>query len=263
MEFVAAQPAGGPPIIDLSGDFRLPDPEEYACWYGLKHVAPQRLKQAVFGLPELFRNRIREARLVANPGCYPTAAILALGPLLKRGLVETDSIVIDAKSGVTGAGAKAKAATHFPDLFGDFKAYGLGSHRHTPEIENVLSGLGAAEVRVQFQPHLLPIDRGILNTCYARPRADLTTTALEEAYRADYAAEPFVRWRAEPPSVKQVRGSNYCDVHAHLDERTGRVIVLSAIDNLVKGAAGQAVQNLNIINGWPETAGLEQGPLNP
>lgn len=263
MAFVADQQPGGPVIIDLSGDFRLPDADIYARWYGQPHAAADRLDEAVFGLPELFRDRIAAARLVANPGCYPTATILALAPLIRRGLVAGGDVVVDAKSGVTGAGATAKAATHFPDLFGDFKAYAVGSHRHTPEIETVLSGLGSEPVQVLFQPHLLPIDRGILVTCYARPAAGLTATVLREAYAEDYASEPFVRWRDEPPAVKQVRGSNYCDVHAHLDERTGRVIVLSVIDNLVKGAAGQAIQNLNIMFDWPETAGLTQGPLSP
>jgi len=263
MEFVAAQPQDGPPIIDLSGDFRLTDPEVYARWYDTPHVAPDRLATAAFGLPELFRSTIPGARLVANPGCYPTATALALAPLLKRDLVVPDSIVVDAKSGTTGAGASAKAATHFPDLFGDFRAYGVATHRHTPEVEQILSHVGGAPVRVQFQPHLLPIDRGILATCYARVRSSVDAARIAAAYADDYADEPFVRLRQAPPSVKQVRGSNFADVHVSLDERTGRVIAFAAIDNLVKGAAGQAVQNLNLLRDWPETTGLNQGPLCP
>ena len=284
MDFVAAQPAGGPPIIDLSGDFRLPDAAVYSAWYGQEHRATERLDEAVFGLPELFREKLRQARLVANPGCYPTATILALAPLVRRGLIRARGLVVDAKSGVTGAGATAKTITHFPAVFGDFRAYGLLRHRHTPEIESVLSRLGGAEAQVLFTPHLLPVDRGILATCYAEPAtaagdagaakraggaklAGNEATAFAEkiaaAYQEDYADEPFVRVVDQPPSIKQVRGSNYCDVHATHDPRTGRVLAMAAIDNLVKGAAGQAVQNMNLVCGWPETTGLTQGPLIP
>lgn len=267
MDFVAAHPADGPPVIDLSGDFRLPDPVLYAGWYGQEHRAPERLAEAVFGLPELFRDRIPDARLVANPGCYPTATILALAPLLRRGLVEPHGLVVDAKSGVTGAGAAAKAATHFPSVFGDFRAYGLLRHRHTPEIESVLAQLAGREVQTLFTPHLLPVDRGILVTCYGRPGRDagdrIDPERIAAAYAEDYGGEPFVRWVDGSPSIKAVRGSNHCDVHATFDSRTGAVVALAAIDNLVKGAAGQAVQNLNLIRGWPETTGLTQGPLNP
>jgi len=263
MDFVAAQGDAAPPVIDLSGDFRIPDAAAYAEWYGQAHRAEAQLADAVFGLPELFRDLIPDARLVANPGCYPTAASLALAPLLRRGLVLADTIVVDAASGVTGAGAAAKATTHFPDLFGDFRAYGLLRHRHTPEIEYALGRLSGTRVRVLFTPHLLPIDRGILATCYAEPAADLDQATIDAAYAEDYGDEPFVRLAGGPPSVKQVRGSNFCDVHAVYDPRTERVVALAAIDNLVKGAAGQAVQNLNLVRGWPETTGLTQGPLTP
>ncbi len=263
MDFVAAQPMDGPAIVDLSGDFRLAEAAVYEEWYGMEHRAGDRLADAVFGLPELFRDEIRGARLVANPGCYPTATILALAPLVRRGLIRPDDVVVDAKSGVTGAGATSKPGTHFPTVVGDFRAYGLLRHRHTPEIEAVLSRIFGGAVRVLFTPHLLPVDRGILATCYARPSGDLTDEAIREAYIEDYADEPFVRIIGVPPSIKQVRGSNFCDVHAELDPRTGRVVALSAIDNLVKGAAGQAVQNLNLVFGWPETTGLMQGPLTP
>jgi len=263
MDFVAALPPDAPPVIDLSGDFRLPDQATYEDWYGMEHRAADRLRGAVFGLPELFREQIAGARLVANPGCYPTAAILALAPLLRRRLVRPDGIVVDAKSGVTGAGATAKAGTHFPDLVGDFRAYGLRRHRHTPEIEVILGQVAGAGVQVLFTPHLLPIDRGILATCYAEPAGPLDEDTVRAAYAEDYAAEPCVRLTGAPPSVKHVRGSNFCDVHATYDPRTGRVVALAAIDNLVKGAAGQAVQNLNLVCGWPETTALMQGPLMP
>jgi N-acetyl-gamma-glutamyl-phosphate reductase len=263
MDFVAAQPEEGPPIIDLSGDFRLAEPSVYEEWYGMEHRAKERLAEAVFGLPELFREDIRGARLVANPGCYPTATILALAPLLRRGLIRADDLVVDAKSGVTGAGASAKPGTHFPDVVGDFRAYGLLRHRHTPEIEATLARIAGVGVQVLFTPHLLPVDRGILATCYATPSGELSSEQIVDAYAEDYADEPFVRVIGEPPSIKQVRGSNYCDLHAEYDRRTGRVVAMAAIDNLVKGAAGQAVQNLNLIFDWPETTGLRQGPLNP
>jgi N-acetyl-gamma-glutamyl-phosphate reductase len=263
MDFVAAQPPDGPAIIDLSGDFRLAEAEVYEEWYGMEHRAVDRLADAVFGLPELFRDEIRGARLVANPGCYPTAAILALAPLARRGLIRPDDLLVDAKSGVTGAGATSKPGTHFPTVVGDFRAYGLLRHRHTPEIEAALSRAFGGTVQALFTPHLLPVDRGILATCYARPSRELSAEAIGEAYAEDYTDEPFVRLAGAPPSIKEVRGSNFCDVHAELDPRTGRVVALAAIDNLVKGAAGQAVQNLNLVFGWPETTGLTQGPLTP
>lgn len=263
MDFVAAQPPDGPPIIDLSGDFRIADPGVYEDWYQMEHRSRERLTEAVFGLPELFRDEIRGARLVANPGCYPTATILALAPLLRRGLIDGDGLIVDAKSGVSGAGAASKPGTHFPDVFDDFRAYGLRRHRHTPEIEAALSRVAGRDVEVLFTPHLLPVDRGILATCYARPTGDLTDQQIWEAYTMDYGDEPFLRITDGPPSIKQVRGSNFCDVHAVLDSRTRRVVALAAIDNLVKGAAGQAVQNLNLVFGWPETTGLTQGPLAP
>ncbi|MBD3161264.1 MAG: N-acetyl-gamma-glutamyl-phosphate reductase [Candidatus Eisenbacteria bacterium] len=263
MDFVAAQPTDGPPIIDLSGDFRLPDPAAYTEWYGAEHRAKDRLEEAVFGLPELFRDQVRDAKLVSNPGCYPTCAILALAPLLRRGLVRPSGIIVDAKSGVTGAGASVKASTHFPDVFGDFRAYKLVRHRHTPEIESALSRVAGTDVQVLFTPHLLPVDRGILATCYAEPTGEADTDSLRAAYREDYADEPFVRLVEEPPSIKQVRGSNYCDVQVTYDPRTRRVLALATIDNLVKGAAGQAIQNMNLLFGWPETTGLTQGPLTP
>lgn len=263
MQVVADLGLDGPKIIDLSGDFRLHSADVYQKWYGTEHVAAELLSQAVFGLPELHREQIRTAKLVANPGCYPTASILTLYPLLKQGLVRIRGLIVDAKSGVTGAGAKAKESTHFPSVFGDFSAYSLLSHRHTPEIEQELSGAAGEEVQLLFTPHLLPIDRGILVTAYAEPVEGVTHDQVIEAYQQAWGDEPFVRLLDHSPSVKAVRGSNFCDVHTTLDPRTGRILALGAIDNLVKGAAGQAIQNMNLMFGLDETLGLTQGPINP
>ena len=264
MDFVARFGTERFRIVDLSGDFRLPTADLYRKWYRKTHRAPEWIDQAVFGLPELFRNDLRKARLVANPGCYPTSAILALAPLLKQDLIDIEGIVVDSKSGVTGAGVKPSAITHFPDVFGNFSAYGLLKHRHTPEIESALELYCAAPVQLLFTPHLLPIDRGILTTAYAhlrRPKID--ESDLRDAYDSVYRKEHFVRVLDGPPSVKAVRGSNFCDLHVVHDPRTGRVIAISAIDNLVKGAAGQAIQNMNIMFGRLEHSGLGQAPLFP
>lgn len=263
MEYVRDHGVDAHRIIDLSGDFRLQSADVYEEWYQTTHVAPEKLESVAFGLPELYREQIREARLVANPGCYPTSAILALAPLLRRGLVEPRGPVVDSKSGVTGAGARPSAMTHFPEVVGSFKAYGLLRHRHTPEIEQALSFVAGRQVEVLFTPHLLPIDRGILTTAYAVPTDGFDAGKLQDIYAEDYADEPFVRLVENPPSLKHVRGSNYCDVFPTYDARTNRVVVISVLDNLVKGAAGQAVQNLNLVFGWPETTGLTQGPLSP
>lgn len=250
-------------VIDLSGDFRLNSAESYQTWYEKKHVCPSYIKKSVYGLPELNRDRIRNAELVANPGCYPTSAILALVPLLQGKMIEPDSIIIDSKSGVTGAGATPKETTHFPNLFGNFFAYGLTRHRHTPEIEQILGEVTRQEIQVQFTPHLLPIDRGILTTAYSTPTKALNHDLVRESYLNFYEKEHFVRVVDQPPSVKNVRGSNYCDVYATYDERTHRIITITAIDNLVKGAAGQAIQNMNLMFGMIERTGLKYPPLNP
>lgn len=249
--------------IDLSGDFRFSSQEVYEKWYNKKHSAPEYLDQAVFGLPELFRDKIRNARLVANPGCYPTSAILALAPLVKSGLIHTSDLIVDSKSGVTGAGAKAKQGTHFPDLFGNFSAYALTSHRHMPEIEATLEAYSGNSAQVLFTPHLLPIDRGILTTTYSSPKMEVSRELLEELYVNVYEKEHFVRVVDQPPKLKHVRGSNFCDVHVTFDERTKKIITVSTIDNLMKGAAGQAVQNMNLVFGLIESTGLQQIPLNP
>ncbi|MDX1592349.1 MAG: N-acetyl-gamma-glutamyl-phosphate reductase, partial [Balneolaceae bacterium] len=249
--------------IDLSGDFRLSSKDLYESWYKKKHIAEEYLDQAVFGLPELYRHEIRNARLIANPGCYPTSAILPLTPLVKYDYIQTNDIIVDSKSGVTGAGAKAKPGTHFPDLFGNFSAYGLTSHRHTPEIESVLHRYTGYTAEVLFSPHLLPIDRGILTTTYSTPKKQVNKEMLEELFYSVFEKEHFVRVVDRPPLLKHVRGSNYCDVHVTYDERTNKIITVSTIDNLMKGAAGQAVQNMNIVFGLIESTGLQHIPLNP
>ena len=249
----------GRKVIDLSADYRLSDPQVYGEWYE-PHQDPANLKKAVYGLPEVRRAKIRGAKLVANPGCYPTSIILGLAPLLKKGLIDPAGIIADSASGVTGAGRAAKVESLYCEVNEGFRAYGAGGvHRHTPEIEQELSRIAGCDLKVTFTPHLVPMDRGILSTIYATPRSAVDTDGLIELYREHYAGEPFVRVlpKGSLPSTAFVRGSNFCDISPMVDQRTGRVIVVSAIDNLVKGASGQAVQNMNIISGFPETMGLE------
>lgn len=256
--------AAGCKVIDLSADYRLHDPQIYAAWYA-EHTSPELLGEAVYGLPELYRSDIPDARLIANPGCYPTSVALALAPLINEGLVDYKSLVIDSKSGTSGAGRSAKVANLYCEVNEGFKAYSVGSHRHTPEIEQTLSALAGQTVKVTFTPHLLPVSRGILSTCYATLLEDKSTTELLDLYHNFYAEDHFVRVCPEGvlPNIAYVRGANYCDIGLVVDSRTGRVVVLAAIDNLVKGAAGQAVQNMNLLLGLPETRGLEVIPLFP
>jgi N-acetyl-gamma-glutamyl-phosphate reductase len=240
-------------VVDLSADFRLKDPTVYELWYQ-QHPVPTLIDTAVYGLPERYRDQIREADLVANPGCYPTAVLLALAPLAAQGLI-TD-LVIDAKSGVSGAGRAASEKTHFVTVDENVNAYGVAHHRHTPEIEQELAALGA-ELNVTFTPHLLPLDQGELVSCYATVSDGATdTTDLEQLYDDAYDLEPFVEVVEAPPGVRDVRETNICRVSLHRDERTNRVIVFGAIDNLWKGAASQAVQNLNLMFGLPEEEGI-------
>ncbi|MFD2035808.1 N-acetyl-gamma-glutamyl-phosphate reductase [Belliella marina] len=250
-------------IIDLSGDFRLSTPEIYKTWYQKDHIFTKGFESAVYGQPELFADQIKGSSLVANPGCYPTASILSLAPLFVGGLIEKDTVIIDAKSGLTGAGVKASDTTHFSNVNENFKAYGLGVHRHTVEIEEQFSILGKQEIQVQFTPHLLPVDRGILVTAYAKTTKKLDQESLGKIYHDFYEGKPFVRLRKSAPGIKDVRGSHYCDIYPFWDERTNRVIVISAIDNLLKGAASQAVHNMNLMLGYEEKTGLEQIPLRP
>jgi N-acetyl-gamma-glutamyl-phosphate reductase len=252
-------------IIDLSADFRLSDPAAYAQWYGHPHQAPELQGEAVYGLTELARSRIAGARLVACPGCYPTSALLPLIPLIEAGLVDTGDIIIDAKSGVSGAGRAAKEATLFAEVAEGIHAYGIATHRHAPEIEQGLSAACGSDVVVNFTPHLMPMNRGILSTLYLRLANGATAEQARAALAERYAAEPFVRIVPEgvAPATRHVRGSNHCLIGVFADRLPGRVIVLSVIDNLVKGASGQAVQNMNLVCGLPETTGLEQQPLFP
>jgi N-acetyl-gamma-glutamyl-phosphate reductase len=243
-------------VVDLAADFRLHDASLYPTWYGEEHAVPFLLDDFVYGLPELFRDDLHGASAVAAPGCYPTTAALALAPLLEAGLVEQQGIVVDAASGVSGAGRPPKPSTTFCTVDEDFTAYGLLDHRHTPEIEQSLSRVAGADVQVLFTPHLAPMNRGILATCYARPLATTTTEALLGVYRDRYAGEPFVVVIDGSPSTKATFGSNAVHVTVRHDLRTGWIMAIAALDNLVKGASGQAVQCANILTGIDETVGL-------
>lgn len=250
-------------IIDLSGDFRLKTPETYEAWYQKKHSFPQGFANAVFGLPELFAEKIKSAKLVANPGCFPTSAILGAAPLIANDLVESDPLLIDSKTGVTGAGIKSKPVNLYSNVNDNFKAYGLKKHRHTIEIEEILGTLSTKTGTVQFTPHLLPVDRGILTTIYAKPNQTIDEQELIQTFKIFYDKAPFVRIRKDAPSIKDVRGSNYCDIFVTYDKRTHMIIVISVIDNLVKGAAGQAVHNMNLMLGLEEPSALNLIPLQP
>lgn len=253
-------------VVDLAADFRLADASLYPQWYGESHLVPELLDEFVYGLPELFRDRLVGAAAVATPGCYPTSAALAMAPLLTEGLVDTSSIIVNAVSGVSGAGRPAKPNTSFCTVDEDFTAYGLLTHRHTPEIEQSvarLAGVAASEVSVLFTPHLAPMNRGMLATCYLRPTAPVDTAGLLERYRSFYAGEPFVVVTDSSPSTKACLGSNTAHVTVRSDPRTGLIVALAAIDNLTKGASGQAVQCANILAGLPETTGLSSVGVYP
>jgi N-acetyl-gamma-glutamyl-phosphate reductase len=246
--------AAGCKVVDFSADYRLDDPREYTQWYQVEHPDPDRMAKTVYGLPELFRSSIEGAELVANPGCYPTAAILALAPLLQSAAIAPRGIVIDAKSGVTGAGRSPKAQLHFPEANENLSPYGVGQHRHTPEIDLILSKWANVETNVVFTPHLIPMDRGELITAYADLTGEASTEQLLQRLQDYYADEPFVRVIEELPGTKQVANTNYCDVTVR---RVGeKAVVISAIDNLVKGASGAAVQNFNLMYSFPETTAL-------
>jgi N-acetyl-gamma-glutamyl-phosphate reductase len=265
-EIIAAVVSANPAIkiLDMSADFRLRDMSVYAQWYGHEHRAPQLQGEAVYGLTEFYRNEIRAARLVACPGCYPTAVLLGLVPIARTGLIHVDDIVIDAKSGVTGAGRGLKLTTLFSEAGEGLSPYSIGKHRHAPEIEQEIGAAVGAPVTVNFTPHLIPMSRGELCTCYVRlngATADDLRQALADAYRD----EPFVHVAAKGvlPQTQNVRGSNYVQVGVFADRIEGRAIVIAALDNLVKGSAGQAMQNMNLMLGYPETMGLEQIALFP
>lgn len=252
----------GKKFIDLGADFRLDDPEEYTRWYGCEVQCPQLHKRAVYGLPELFRDDIRHTDLIGNPGCYPTSVALGLSPALRSGLVEAAGIVIDSKSGTTGAGRKTTQGTHFPECNEAFSAYKVAAHRHTPEIEQTLSRQAGQPVTVTFVPHLLPVNRGILSTIYARLKPGIDMEKIRTVYETAYADETFVRLL--PPGIgvdiRNVKCSNYCDIQIYTDAHTGLLVVTSVIDNMVKGAAGQAVQNMNLLFDLDETSGLDMIP---
>lgn len=267
-EAVVAALEQGIKVIDISADFRLREARDYDKWYGFAHPAPQLLGEAVYGLVEFHRNQIASSRLVANPGCYPTVAILALAPVVKEGLIEPD-IIIDAKSGVSGAGRTLSLRTHFAEVNENVSAYALEGHRHLPEITQELGRLNPALApSVTFVPHLIPMSRGMLATCYARVKAGKGSVEEQkkrvmELYREFYRHEPFIRVVDTPPQTKQTLGTNLCLIHPTIDPRTERLIVISCIDNLIKGGAGQAVQNMNLMLGLPERMGLEGSAVYP
>lgn len=264
MNIVPAFLAAGKKVVDLSADFRLDDAQVYEAWYQ-PHCAQEFLAEAVYGLPEINRAQIKGARLIANPGCYPTSIILGLAPLLKNGLIDPATIIADSKSGTSGAGRGASVATLYCEVTDGFKAYKVGSHRHTPEIEQEIGKLAGQGVTISFTPHLVPMVRGILSTIYAGLSREISQAEVDSLYQHFYEQERFVRPCVPGtfPATQFVRGSNYCDIGVKVDTRTGRVVVVSAIDNLVKGAAGQAVQNMNIVLGLDEAAGLAVVPLFP
>ncbi|MDF1496056.1 N-acetyl-gamma-glutamyl-phosphate reductase [Caproiciproducens sp. CPB-2] len=254
--------AKGKVFIDLGADFRLENEEDYREWYGGTFLHPGLHALAVYALPELFREQIRGKKIIANPGCYTTAVPLALAPALKNGLIEKDGIIADCKSGVTGAGRKPSQNTHYPELNEGMSAYKVACHRHTPEMEQSLSHVAGAPVKLTFVPHLLPVNRGILATCYAKLAAGATMEQIQKAYHDAYDSEYFIRLLPQgiEADIKNVRYSNFCDISLHADSRTGTLVAISAIDNMVKGAAGQAIQNMNLAFGIEETAGLKALP---
>jgi N-acetyl-gamma-glutamyl-phosphate reductase len=243
-------------VIDLGGDFRLQSPETYQLYYKHQHTATVLLPEAVYGLPELNKAAVKNARLIANPGCYPTSAILGLLPALVRGLVEEKGIVINALSGVSGAGRSASVEMSFTELNENIRAYKVGNHQHIPEIQSVLSGASGKEVSLSFMPHLVPLTRGIYSTIHATLKEKTTTEEVLALYESYYSGAPFVRIVKGIPQLRAVTGTNYCDIGLYVQDRTGQLVILSAIDNLVKGAAGQAIQNMNILFGLPEEKGL-------
>ncbi len=266
MDIVPPLLEAGKLVIDLSADYRLRDLDVYEKWYQ-PHSSPQYLQEAVYGLPELYREKIKKTRLVANTGCFPVTAILGLAPLAEQGLIDLQSLIIDSKTGTSGAGRSANVATLFCEVHDGFRPYKVGgTHRHTPEIEQELSALGGTKATVSFTPHLLPVNRGILSTIYTTPtRPEMTIEDYYTLYEERYRDEPFIRLcpPGSLPSLQHIGGSNFCDIALVKDERTGRLIVISAIDNIGKGASGQAVQNMNLMLGFDETEGLMNIPCFP
>lgn len=252
-------------IIDLSADFRIKDVATYEKWYGIEHKSPQFIEEAVYGLPEINREKVKNARLIANPGCYPTCSFLSIYPMAKEGLIDMKTVIIDAKSGTSGAGRGAKVNNLFCEVNENIKAYGVLSHRHTPEIEEQLGYASGKDTTIIFTPHLVPMNRGILVTAYANLTKSVTYDEVKAIYDKYYADEKFVRVLDNGicPETRWVEGSNYVDVNFKIDDRTGRIVMMGAMDNLVKGAAGQAVQNMNLMFGFEETEGLLGIPMFP
>ncbi|MFD2369360.1 N-acetyl-gamma-glutamyl-phosphate reductase [Brevibacillus sp. GCM10020057] len=256
---------GGTKVIDLSGDFRLESGEAYRSWYKREPAPSEWVQKAVYGLTEWNQEQVAGASLIANPGCYPTATLLALIPVMKSGLVKPGSWIVDAKSGVSGSGRGLSMGVHFSEINENIHAYKVAKHQHTPEIEQELAKQSGVESLVQFTPHLVPMTRGILVTAYGQLEPGVSQEQVQELFESTYADKPFVRIRpaGTHPHTKEVLGSNYCDIAVHVDERTGRIILLSVIDNMVKGAAGQAIQNMNVMFQLPEQAGLPLVPVYP
>lgn len=256
---------GNAKIIDLSGDLRLKDPKEYEDWYKGEAADTSVLSEAVYGLAECNQGAIKEASLIANPGCFPTATLLALAPLIQQKLVQTDSLIIDAKTGLSGAGRKPSLSSHFSETQENLRIYKVHEHQHTPEIEQQLKLWNPEAALVTFTTHLIPMTRGIMTTIYGELLTDQTTEELHELYHSFYSGSPFVRIRpiGQYPSTKEVFGTNFCDISIKVDSRTGKVTIVSVIDNLIKGAAGQAVQNMNLMFGLEETSGLHYYPIYP
>lgn len=263
MEYVSTLMKEDIRIVDLSGDFRLSGKSVYEKWYQRDHIYPEGFEKAVFGIPELFKEKIKRAKLVANPGCFPTGAILALAPLAGNKLIDMKNIIIDSKTGVTGAGINPNLTTHFSNVNDNFKPYKIKTHRHTIEIQEQLSKIGNDEAIIQFTPHLLPVDRGILTSTYSTPADKITEDDLINNYKKFYHDSTFIRIIDELPELKNVRATNYVDIFPAFDERTNKILVFSAIDNLVKGAAGQAVQNMNVMLNLNQDTGLTQVPVRP
>ncbi|CQR46024.1 N-acetyl-gamma-glutamyl-phosphate reductase [Paraliobacillus sp. PM-2] len=251
--------------IDLSGDFRLKSPTTYQEWYQAEAADQTYLDQAVYGLSEIFPDQIQSAKLLANPGCYPTAALLGLIPALQHGCIDGNSIIIDGKTGVSGAGRGLSLNVHFSEMNENTKAYKLGVHKHVPEIEQTLQSFVEEQIQLTFTPHIVPMTRGIMVTCYASLKENVDQQTIQSLYQTFYEKHSFVRLRSETalPTTKEVYGSNYCDIGVHVDERTNRLTVIAVIDNLVKGASGQAIQNMNLMCGWDETTGLQHPPIYP
>jgi N-acetyl-gamma-glutamyl-phosphate reductase len=264
MEIAPVFLKAGKKVIDLSADYRIRDLSVYEAWYR-KHVSAELIPEAVYGLPELYREEIRSARLLANPGCYPTSVILGLAPALRSGLVDPSSVIADSKSGASGAGREPLLASMYCEVSGGFKAYKVGGHRHTPEIEQELGRLAGEPMTISFTPHLLPLKRGILSTLYAKLVRDISAEDAVALYREFFKNEPFVRIcrPGQFPNISSIAGSNFCDIGVTVDKRTNRLIVVSVIDNLIKGASGQAIQNMNIMYNLPEDSGLPRAGLYP